>query len=185
MLSVQVGALSLRGIIDRLELDDGGGLVVTDYKTGRAPAPAYEQSRFGGLHFYAYLCEKVVGVRPVRVQLLHLREPLAISTIPSDQSVRGLWQRASAVWEAVELACEREDFRPNPGPLCDFCAFHAYCPAWGGDPNAAVQLAGTTSAGHAPFSERPAGQLTPDRPGGGSEEASVRSPIPIAAPTWH
>ena len=36
-LEAQVGALALRGIIDRLELDADGELVVTDYKTGRAP----------------------------------------------------------------------------------------------------------------------------------------------------
>jgi putative RecB family exonuclease len=184
MLSVQIGALSLRGIIDRLEVDGNGGLVITDYKTGRAPAPAYEQSRFGGLHFYAYLCEKVVGIRPVRVQLLHLREPLAISTIPSEQSVRGLWQRASAVWEAVERACERDDFRPNPGPLCNFCAFHAYCPAWGGDPGAAVQLAATIAAGQASCSARPAGHRTPYRAGGASREAPGAGLIPIA-PACH
>ena len=38
-----------------------------------------------------------------------------------------------AVWSAVERACEREDFRPKPGRLCDWCGFKAYCPAFGGD----------------------------------------------------
>jgi RecB family exonuclease len=37
------------------------------------------------------------------------------------------------VWAAVERACEREDFRPNPARLCDWCAFKAYCPSFGGD----------------------------------------------------
>jgi putative RecB family exonuclease len=133
-LEAQIGTLTLRGIIDRLEIDDDGGLVVTDYKTGRAPGAAYEQSRLGGVHFYAFLCEQVFGVRPSRIQLLHLREPLAISTEPSEQSIRGLRGRALAIWTAVERACEREDFRPRPSKLCDFCAFKAYCPAWGGDP---------------------------------------------------
>jgi putative RecB family exonuclease len=134
-LSVQLGTLTLRGIIDRLELDQDGGLVVTDYKTGRAPGAAYEQARLGGVHFYAYLCEQVLGQRPSRVQLLHLREPLAISTVPNEQSIRGLRQRTAAIWTAVELACEREDFRPKPGRLCEYCAFQAYCPAFGGDPS--------------------------------------------------
>src|SRR5437867_4485649 len=83
------GSLTLRGIIDRLELDDDGELVVTDYKTGKAPWAAQEQSRLGGVHFYAFLCEQLLGRRPARVQLLHLREPIAISTVPSAQSVRG------------------------------------------------------------------------------------------------
>ncbi|MDQ2728672.1 MAG: PD-(D/E)XK nuclease family protein [Actinomycetota bacterium] len=132
-LSVQVGSLTLRGIIDRLELDEDGALVVTDYKTGRAPSARVEQARLGGVHFYAFLCEEVFGRRPARIQLLHLREPLSISTIPSDQSIKALQGQARAVWSAVELACEREDFRPKPGRACSWCGFHAYCPAVGGD----------------------------------------------------
>ncbi len=132
-LSVSIGSLTLSGIIDRLELDDSGDLVVTDYKTGRAPSEAYEQARLGGVHFYAFLCEQVLGRRPARVQLLHLREPLAILATPSDQSIRGLRQQTLAVWTAVERACAEEDFRPKPGRLCATCAYHAYCPAFGGD----------------------------------------------------
>jgi putative RecB family exonuclease len=141
-LSAQLGTLTLRGIIDRLELDEDGQLVVTDYKTGRAPGAAYEQARLGGVRFYAFLCEQVLGRRPARVQLLHLREPLAISTVPDDQSIRGLRQQATAIWTAVELACQREDFRPKPGRLCQFCSFQAYCPAFGGDPLLAASVAG-------------------------------------------
>jgi putative RecB family exonuclease len=142
LLSVDVGTLTLRGVIDRLELDDDGELVVTDYKTGRAPATSYEQSRLGGVHFYAFLCQQVLGHRPARVQLLHLREPLCISTTPSDQSVRGLRQRAEAVWAAVERACHDENFRPRPGRWCERCGYQSLCPAWGGDP-ALVAAAGS------------------------------------------
>ncbi len=38
MLSAKVGDLLLRGIIDRLDLDADGELIVTDYKTGRVPS---------------------------------------------------------------------------------------------------------------------------------------------------
>jgi len=145
-LSVELGSLTLRGIIDRLELDDNGELVVTDYKTGRAPGAAYEQARLGGVHFYAFLCEQLLGRRPARVQLLHLREPLAISTVPDEQSIKGLRQRTTAIWSAIELACDREDFRPRPGRHCDFCAFHEYCPAFGGDPARAAEASGRTLA---------------------------------------
>lgn len=132
-LEVQVGTLTLRGVIDRLELDADGELIVTDYKTGRAPSAQIEQSRLGGVHFYAFLCEAVLGRRPARIQLLHLREPMTISTTPSDQSIAALQRQTTAIWNAVELACEREDFRPKPGRPCSWCGFHAYCPAVGGD----------------------------------------------------
>jgi len=55
-LEAQVGSLTLRGIIDRLELDAEGRLIVTDYKTGRAPSANYEQKSLAGVHFYSFLC---------------------------------------------------------------------------------------------------------------------------------
>jgi len=145
-LSVTVGSLHLRGIIDRLERGADGGLVVTDYKSGGAPRVAFEQQRLGGVHFYAFLCEQLLGERPARIQLLYLSEPLAIIATPSDQSIRGFQQKASAIWTAIERACEREDFRPHPSKLCDWCSFQAYCPAFGGNPDLAKELAATTAA---------------------------------------
>jgi putative RecB family exonuclease len=140
-LEARLGKLRLRGIIDRLDLGPDGELVVVDYKTGRAPGAAYEQQKLGGVHFYAYLCEQMLGRRPARVQLLHLREPMIIESIPTEQSTRGLATRAAAVWTAVERACQADDFRPKPGRLCDYCAFKAYCPAFGGDPARAREAA--------------------------------------------
>jgi len=137
MLQAGLGGMQLRGIIDRLELDSEGRLVVTDYKTGRVPPESREQARLGGVHFYAYLCEKALGVRPARVQLLYLAEPMSISATPSDQSIRGMAVRAQAIWSAVERACRDEDFRPHPSGLCDYCAYQSYCPVFGGDPASA------------------------------------------------
>ena len=132
-LEVEVGGVRLRGVIDRLELDGNGELIVTDYKTGRAPGERQEQQRLAGVAFYSLLCERLFGRRPGKVQLLYLADPLAIISVPTDRSTRGVERKLAAVWTAVERACEREDFRPNPGRLCDWCAFKAYCPAFGGD----------------------------------------------------
>lgn len=138
MLSSEIGGVTVRGIIDRLERDSKGHLVVTDYKTGRAPRQSQEQSRLGGVHFYAFLCNETYGELPSRIQLLYLgAEPQIISTTPTEQSVRGLRNRVSAIWAAVERACEHDDFRPNPSALCNWCAFQQYCPSFGGDPEEA------------------------------------------------
>jgi putative RecB family exonuclease len=139
-LSVQLGSLTLRGIIDRLELDADGELVVTDYKTGAVPSERFEQDRLGGVHFYSLLCERLLGRRPVKVQLMYLSQPEVLSISPSEQSVTGMERRALALYAAVEQACASEDFRPNRGRLCDWCTFRPYCPAWGGDPDRAAEL---------------------------------------------
>ncbi|MEY2568241.1 MAG: putative RecB family exonuclease [Actinomycetota bacterium] len=133
-LDAQIGSLRLRGIIDRLDLDDNGDLTVVDYKTGGAPGVNWEGKRLGGVQFYAYLCEQLFGRRPVAVRLLHLKEPLSITSVPTDQSIRGLTTRTQAIWAAIERACENDDFRPRPSRLCDFCSFREWCPAWGGNP---------------------------------------------------
>ncbi len=135
-LEAEVDGLRLRGIIDRLDLNPTGDLVVVDYKTGRAPAERYERSKLTGVHLYALLCEQTLGKVPVEVRLLHLREPISISARPSTQTLRGQRVRTLAVWKAIERACERDDFQPRPSPLCEYCSFQAWCPAFGGVPPA-------------------------------------------------
>jgi putative RecB family exonuclease len=133
-LEATVGSLTLRGIIDRLDLDADGELVVTDYKTGRAPSTNYEQQSLAGVHFYSFLCTEVLGRRPRAIRLMYLRTGETITTTPSDQSVRFLTTRTQAVWKAVETACRTGDFRPRQSSLCTGCAFRDWCPAFGGDP---------------------------------------------------
>ncbi len=149
-LEARLGDLRLRGIIDRLDLTPEGELVVVDYKTGRAPSVAFEQSKLVGVHIYALLCSEVLGRRPVEVRLLHLKEPTAIIARPTEQGIAGQRQKAVAVWSAVERACASEDFRPQTGPLCKFCRFQEFCPAFGGNPaDAAPAIAALAAQGAA------------------------------------
>lgn len=133
MLETDLDGMVLRGIIDRLDVDDSGELVVVDYKTGRAPSEEREQGRLGAVHTYALLCERVLGRRPSRVRLLYLQDRIAIEAVPTAQSVRGTGIRASAVWTAISRACETDDFRPHTTGLCRFCNFRHLCPAVGGN----------------------------------------------------
>lgn len=152
-LEVEIGGLRLRGIIDRLDLVDGE-LIVTDYKTGRSPSDIGARSRMQGVHVYALMCERFFGRRPIRVQLLHLAEPVAVIAQPTDQSTAALERRLQAVWSAVEGACESEDFRPRPSALCDWCAYQQWCPAFGGDPARAavdLQIDARSAAGQEPL----------------------------------
>jgi putative RecB family exonuclease len=139
-LEADVAGLRLRGIIDRLDVNQDGELEVVDYKTGRVPSVHQEQQRLGGVQFYALLCEQVLGRRPSRVRLMYLREPVVIEAEPSEQAVRGTRQRTSAVWSAIERACENEDFRPRPSALCNWCSFRSLCPIYGGDPDRAAEF---------------------------------------------
>jgi putative RecB family exonuclease len=141
-LTADFGGVRLRGIIDRLELAADGELVVTDYKTGSVPGEYHENNRLAGVHIYAALCERMLGRLPARVQLYYLSRPEAIIARPTAQSVAGVERRTGAIWSAIARACEREDFRPHAGPLCDYCSFKPYCPVYGGNPEDARELLG-------------------------------------------
>jgi putative RecB family exonuclease len=141
-LEADLGGVRLRGVIDRLELDEHGDLVVTDYKTGSVPSEFWEAKSLSGVHIYALLCERMLGKRPARVQLMYLSKPELIIATPTDQSIRGVERKTSALQVAIKTACERDDFRPHPGRLCDWCSFKPYCPAYGGNPIDAAELRG-------------------------------------------
>ena len=127
-----LGGVELRGIIDRLDDLGGGELAVVDYKTGRAPRPDRSRSSLAGVYFYALLCEEVLGTRPQEVRLMYLRDEIVLVESPTDQGMRGVRQRALAVWAAIDRACTAEDFRPSPSGLCRTCAFQSLCPGFAG-----------------------------------------------------
>jgi putative RecB family exonuclease len=135
-LRARFGEIELRGIIDRLDRLPDGEFAIVDYKTGRAPPADRARSRLAGVLFYAYLCEEVFGRRPREVRLMYLKDQVVIVQTPSDQAMRGMQQRALAVWRAIERACENDDFRPNPSTLCRVCPHQSRCPAFASDEEA-------------------------------------------------
>ena len=140
-LSADLNGIEIRGIIDRLELNHSGELVITDYKTGRAPGPKYEAKSLQGVQVYAWLCEQVIGQRPTEVRLMYLKSAQVISAAPSAQSVKHTTTRTLAVHRAVEKACQTGSFMPQQSALCKSCSFQRWCPAFGGDPSRAIHEA--------------------------------------------
>jgi putative RecB family exonuclease len=121
--------LLLRGIIDRLDRAADGGLTIVDYKTGRAPPLGRERERLAGVETYALLCERALGVRPVAVRLLYLRDQLVVEREISEREVSRQQRRASEVWRAIGRSYAAGTFRPSPSRLCSFCAFNDRCEA--------------------------------------------------------
>ena len=111
-----------------------GELVVIDYKTGRAPSPAFEQSKLTGVHIYALLCQEVLGRRPVEVRLLHLKEPPSSPPSPPSRRCGASGRKTLAVWSAIERACRDEDFRPEDRPAVPLLPLPGLLPGLRGRP---------------------------------------------------
>ena len=140
-IAAQLGQLELRGIIDRLDRAPDGTLVITDYKTGKAPPQSQEQERFAAMHFYAWLCEETLGERPSEMRLLYVPSRRVLSSAPTQQTISFLPRRTSAVFAAIEKACTTGVFRTQKGSLCNYCSFKRWCPEFGGDPDRAADEA--------------------------------------------
>ena len=41
-------------------------------------------------------------------------------------------RKINALWQAIDRAMTSGDWRPRQSKLCDWCAFQALCPAFGG-----------------------------------------------------
>jgi putative RecB family exonuclease len=139
-VEAEVGGVSLRGIIDRLDRLPDGSFEVVDYKSGRAPSERYEKAKLLGVDTYALLIERILGVRPTAVRLLYLGDGVAITCRPSEQNARFIEAKVGAIWQSIQRANAGDSFKPKPGRLCDWCAFQQWCPAFGGDPDEARRV---------------------------------------------
>jgi putative RecB family exonuclease len=122
--------VTLRGIIDRVEVLPDGSWILTDYKTGASPSESRSLGSFFGLRFYALLCWRAFGRMPKELRLVHLRKPEVIRLIPTEQMLEGLERQLEAVGSAIRRAYKTGDWRPRPGPLCNWCPHRQICPAW-------------------------------------------------------
>jgi len=81
---------------------------------------------------------------------MYLRSGEVIEARPSEQSVRFVTTRTTAVLKAIEKSCVTGSFQPRPGALCASCGFKQWCPAFEGDPELAAleapRLLGTVVA---------------------------------------
>ena len=123
----------LRGIVDRLDVAPDGALRVVDYKTGRSPDERFEARALFQMKFYALVLWRTRGVIPRVLQLLYLGNREVLRYAPDEADLKATERKVQALWAAITQAESKREFRPSPGRLCDWCSFHAHCPAQGGE----------------------------------------------------
>ena len=126
--------LLLRGFVDRLDVAPDGRLRVVDYKSGRAPAEAWEAKALFQMRFYALVLWRTRGVVPAMLQLVYLGSGEILRYVPDERDLLATERKVEAIWRAISRATETGDWRPHRSRLCDWCAHQAICPEFGGTP---------------------------------------------------
>jgi putative RecB family exonuclease len=125
LVECELAGVPFVGVVDRVDRVEGE-LVVTDYKSGRAPIERYEADRLGQVLLYAAALGEL-GVPVRRVRLLYLGQR-AVEAPATAEDLAPAVEALGATWQAIADAVGSDDFPPRPGPLCAWCPFAAACP---------------------------------------------------------
>jgi putative RecB family exonuclease len=124
--------LTLHGYVDRLDVASTGEMRVVDYKTGRSPDERFEARALFQMKFYALVLWRTRGVIPSLLQLIYLGNGEVLRYRPDEADLLATERKVEALWAAITRAFESGDWRPNKGPVCEWCDHQSRCPAWGG-----------------------------------------------------
>jgi len=126
-VKAELAGVPFRGIVDRLDVE-AGELVVTDYKSGNAPSPRYQESRLSQVLLYAAAISESTGRVPSRARLLFLGEKWReVSVDVTPDRIDQVTTQLSETWAAIGTACEVDDFPTQTGPLCGWCPYLDMC----------------------------------------------------------
>lgn len=117
-----VGAVTLEGIVDRVEDVGGGKVEVIDYKSGSAPKDNSAADSLQ-LRIYALACTDAWSLDPERVSFYYLQDNSKASAPVNRDALADVRREIVATGEAIAGAI----FPPRPGVHCLDCDYLRAC----------------------------------------------------------
>lgn len=124
--------LLLRGFVDRLDVAPDGAMRVVDYKTGRSPGQRFMEEALFQMRFYGLVLWRLRGRAPARLQLLYLKDGRTLTHDPRLPELEATETKLARIWDEIEDCARAGRFAPRRSRLCDWCAYQAQCPLFGG-----------------------------------------------------
>jgi putative RecB family exonuclease len=123
--------VAVKGFIDRFVVDEAdGGIIISDYKTGKVPALKWEEDKFFQLWVYAAVMEAIGVGKTKRLDLIYLKKPTVITRMVTNWEIDAAIEVVVNTRKGIDQRCETGNFEPNKTNLCNWCAFKSKCPAW-------------------------------------------------------
>jgi len=118
----EVKGAPLFGILDRLDRDENGDLVIVDYKTGSVPKQDYVSDAFANSALYAALCDSLMGEMPSKIRLLYIAAGATLERSTAEVFPEARAEAAAKAWGKIIDFYEAGDFTPAPSPRsCRWC----------------------------------------------------------------
>ncbi len=126
--------LNLRGILDRMDSDKDGNLIILDYKSGKAPSAKYKEPRFFALKIYALLIEQETGKIPAELKLIYLKNSTVHTLKVTPEMLSEVRHEVLEIWNDIKVSFENENFPAIKNTLCDWCYYKPICPVYNQNP---------------------------------------------------
>lgn len=128
-LNDQIDGVQIKGFIDRWRRTDNG-IVVGDYKTGKAPSPRYAEDKYFQLLLYAYVLEQQLGEKVNEIELLFIKDEKRLAKSVTDEDRENVRTTVVNVRKQIDERCVSGNFEPIRHKLCGWCSFKSICPIW-------------------------------------------------------
>jgi len=113
-MDTQLRGVPFRGIVDRLERENASetaGLVISDYKSGRAPSRRFANDKLDQVLLYAAAVEAESGERPKSARLLYLGQCI-IETEVTEELISASVSALGDTWSSINAAVAEKSFDP-------------------------------------------------------------------------